>query len=97
MFLRAARRRAWQALRLAEIHYQFGKVRCFSDMKRHEIVDTFLPVPIQNRTASGAARKSCALFNRFLSRMSTHLRRVRHQGLTINKYSVLLGGLSQHA
>lgn len=58
-----------------------GKGRCFPGKKRHEVVDTFLPVPVQNCIASGAARKSRAGFNRFLPRMSLQLRRVRHEGL----------------
>lgn len=57
-----------------------GRGRRFPGKKRHEVVDTFLPVPIQNYIASGAARKSRAGFNRFLPRMSLQLRRVRHEG-----------------
>lgn len=55
--------------------------RRFPGKKRREVVDTFLPVPVQNYIASGAARKSRAGFNRFLPRMSLQLRRVRHEGL----------------
>jgi len=76
-----ARRRAWQAARLAKRHCRLGKGRRFPDKKRHEVVDTFLPVPIQNCIASRAARKSRGRLNRFLPRMSLRLRRVGHEGL----------------
>lgn len=67
-----------------------------SDTQRHESVDTFLPVPISNRTASGAAGKSCASLHRFLCRASARLGRAKHRGLKL--VNTLIGErLSQHA
>lgn len=77
----AAQGCGWQAARLAERHHRLGEGCRFPDKKRHEVVDTFLPVPVQNYSASGAARKSRAGFSRFLPRMSLQLRRGGHEGL----------------
>lgn len=72
-----------------------GQARC-SDMQRHESVDTFLPVPISNRAASGAAGKSCASFHRFLCRASARLRRATRRGLKLVN-TLIAERLSQHA